>query len=881
MLKLEEKEYNLDNIFFLNFDLLKEILIKLSKNDQDISQELNEIKTTNISRDQKIFDLEQKITELNNNIININNIIKEKDNEIKNIIEEKNNEIKNIIEENTEKINIKMNTIPEYKKNIISIEKINDLAIANEDINKIEENHANTEKNIDIKNKPKEINKKIKNFFTDKENDINTRSNKKYRTDINIINNEFLIPKEKSKNNNNNKDHISNLKIRNILHEITEIKDRINYVENNLLTKNAETLKISKELLSDHNIQSMSKFNSIKEEISQIQNKQNQLNQTLSQLAEKLEEKNSSINFANNNKRAGIINIFNDNNEEENTGNKNPMTMSFMENVNKRFELNNERYLKLFEENYKLKQNIDNLNGVIDNINRNFDNFKKDNLSFNDTINKIKEEIKKINNDINIIKNKENNNDIYNQNLKNINDYINNKINELMKYLLDSENNNNNKNINEIPINNIKDQTMIKLLNQKMNELNEKINKIEENSKKEKNILNNKLEEINNINKKIEEINDIIKLKLEKKDLDDIYNINNKNKNEINNIKLKLEEISLGIEKIRNDNPNFIKRLESLTNEVSKLKNNIGIKIGDKIINEYHTKIEGEHQEQIINEEKIKNMISPIAEEIEKLIIEVENINLKIKSILAQNKLFIKKKNLDKIENELYDKIISIENNLEIKYLKKSEFNKIIKTIEIQLKQLQGNNNQINNNQKSESENWILAKQPLKCFNCASCEANLNNTLQQNDYLPWSKYHGQYRIGQGFSKLLKKLNDNISENKDINKTEKKNILLNNSFENIIEEKPVAINLQKNKLPKLIGSFRRKQKSTSELIPISDSEKEEKLEINEASPQILKITKLKYDDIQNQNIFELNKNKTGRNSDKRNNNINRVQSLPLH
>ena len=449
-----------------------------------------------------------------------------------------------------------------------------------------------------------------------------------------------------------------------------------------------------------------------------------------------------------------------------------------------------------------------------------------------------------------------------------------------MKYLLDSENNNN-KNINEIPINNIKDQTMIKLLNQKMNELNEKINKIEENSKNEKNILNNKLEEINNINKKIEEINDIIKLKLEKKDLDDIYNINNKNKNEINNIKLKLEEISLGIEKIRNDNPNFIKRLESLTNEVSKLKNNFGIKIGDKIINEYHTKIEGENQEQIINEEKIKNMISPIAEEIEKLIIEVENINLKVKSILAQNKLFIKKKNLDKIENELYDKIISIENNLEIKYLKKSEFNKIIKTIEIQLKQLQGNNNQINNNQKLESENWILAKQPLKCFNCASCEANLNNTLQQNDYLPWSKYHGQYRIGQGFSKLLKKLNDNISENKDINKTEKKNILLNNSFENIIEEKPVTISLKKYKLPKLIGSLRRKQKSTSELIPVSDSEKEEKLEINEASPQILKITKLKYDDIQNQNIFELNKNKTGRNSDKRNNNINRVQSLPLH
>ena len=86
-----------------------------------------------------------------------------------------------------------MNTIPEYKKNIISIEKINDLAIANEDINKIEENHANTEKNIDIKNKPKEINKKIKNFFTEKENDINTvykellKTNQEFSAELNKL----------------------------------------------------------------------------------------------------------------------------------------------------------------------------------------------------------------------------------------------------------------------------------------------------------------------------------------------------------------------------------------------------------------------------------------------------------------------------------------------------------------------------------------------------------------------------------------------------------------------------------------------------------------------------------------------------------------------
>ena len=73
MLKLNGSEYNLDNLFGINFDLLKEILIKLAKNNDNTIKDINAIKNTNISRDQRISALEQKITELKNNINIISN----------------------------------------------------------------------------------------------------------------------------------------------------------------------------------------------------------------------------------------------------------------------------------------------------------------------------------------------------------------------------------------------------------------------------------------------------------------------------------------------------------------------------------------------------------------------------------------------------------------------------------------------------------------------------------------------------------------------------------------------------------------------------------------------------------------------------------------
>ena len=924
MLKLNENEYNLDNLLGINFDLLKEILLKLAQKNNTTLQEINDIKNINISNDQRISDLEQKITELNNIINN-----QKKETEIKYIIKDEKRIELTIEGNNTNEMNINNSEKkPEVNNNLISIKKVDDFIITTEELNQLEENHANTEKNM---NKVTEINNiKVDDFILKKEKatdkNIELKSpklsshyrkkpytNKKYRTDINLINiNDISLTPRKSPRLEQEKEDSSstNNTIRNILHEINNIKDHVNYVEKKLLLKNAETLKTSKDLLSEHNIQSMSKFNTINEQINNLISKHEQLDRALGHLAQKSEE-NYSVNLRkNSNINPEIIQIFNSNDDEENDDKK-IMPKTLMDSINKRFDLNNERYLKTSEDIYKMKQDITNNKSALDIINRQIESLKKNNGGINEDINKLKEQINEL---IEANSNLKNNSSIPTQNLNEINNYIDNKFNELMKNLLEENENktkgdtekNNNKNSNV-------DGALIKMMNKKLTKLNERIELIEEEFKMQKTNFKLRFKEIEELSKRLEELNEKLFEKLEKKDLDDIYILNKRNLDEINKMKLKVEELDIGHEKLRSNTPNFIKRLEKLTYDVSQIKEALLIQKGNyTVINkEYNTKVEESgNNSNDINEEKIKNMISPMAEEIQKLIIEIENINIKIKTISEQNKLFTKKKYIEKLETNLQEKISSIDNLLETKYLKKSEFQKMVKSLDIQIKQLQGNinNNNINLYPKQENENWILAKQPIKCFNCASCEANVNsNSLQPNEPVPWNKYHGQYRIGQGFSKLLKKLIED--KDKDINKTEKKAQLLNNSFENYrsnpifmvnnknenikistnnnkligTEDKPFAISLKRYKLPKLIENFKRKQKST-DLIPISDGEKEENTDVEEVNPKILKITKLKNDENPNQNVLEINnhvKNRTGRNSDNKNSNLNRIQSLPLY
>ena len=86
--------------------------------------------------------------------------------------------------------------------------------------------------------------------------------------------------------------------------------------------------------------------------------------------------------------------------------------------------------------------------------------------------------------------------------------------------------------------------------------------------------------------------------------------------------------------------------------------------------------------------------------------------------------------------------------------MEKSEHQKSIKYLEIQIKHLQDMNSKDN-------ENWLLAKKPINNYMCASCEAYLGDLKNKEEYSAWNKipsredYNKKYRLGHGFSKMLK------------------------------------------------------------------------------------------------------------------------------
>ena len=914
MLKLEEKDYDMNNLFFLNFDMLKEILYKLSQNQINIQIDLKNVKDSNDERDKKISELENKIKELNDLINNKEKEILNEKNEIPKIVKNEYNNKDNdniIIIGNNGKNDIIKNFKKEFQENInreelisdesINIEtKINLVGNSIEDknflpyeeydtINEIRpktlrENHDNFE----MEEKEEEIDNKPKNLTFYKEEKKPPKILYKINSDTITLNPSILQKKQ-----------VTYDIIRKILYSITEINENLNFYEGNLHKKFEESKVFSKKLLSDHNIQSMSLVNSINKKIKELFDKNDEFKDKFNDLEQKIKDIESKKI------KPEIIQIFNNNNEEDE--NNKIISNALKESIDQKFELNDERYMNAAGENFKLKQQYLALKGVTDNLVRQFDLLRKDYDDMKENIDIYKKEINELINN----KNNELKNDFLekmDKNLEDVNNNIDKKTRELLDLVLEQNNEVNNeinKEINDdinngakFDINKFKaDKALIKLLNKKVTELNEKIEEIEEELKNQKKKNNAKYKEIDDIKQCIVELYENVKNKIEKDDIKELYEYYLEHVNEIKLLKLKVGEVSELEEKIRNDITHIIKRLELLYNEITELKEN------DKK-NKNKTIEKQVDLSSYINEKKLKNVLSPIGEEIEKLISENENLKKILNDISDQIKSFEKKEHVDHIEADLNDKINLLNNRYSKKFLEKIEFNKIIKNIDIQLKLLQGNMN----TKKEEADSWILAKQPIKCFNCATCEANIANSIPQNEYLPWNKYpigEKQYRIGQGFSKLLKK----VKNGDDISKIDKKNKFLDNTFENdnnsklfinnsannineinIInnkmnnkDDKNLSIKIKRYKLPKLIENFKRKQTSNDD-IPISDEEKKMNEEIviendkQNNSPQILKITKVKNENnlLQNENINKMSRNRTGNNSGKI---LYRKQSFP--
>ena len=849
MLKLEEKDYDLNSLFNFNFTfdfkILKDVLTKLASSNINLEKKVNNLEKSNKEKNKRLSILENKLniiyipeknsfSDIEESIENKENKnIEVKDNEKK---EEKNNQKKEEKKEKEEKAEKEEKEKKEVKKDMIkeeSSQKIQSIIIkkekSEEDNKEDEEINEDDEKQMKSKKSFLAI-KSLKNFESKYSSNpqapqinyetiksllklIKENTEKIGKLEKNIIKKVNRNINELDKNLNdlnftNSKEHGAiNERIKEFNDKIYDLNDKIN----NLIVKTAafDTISIFKDSGSG-NINAVKAMISISEEkmykkIQMLEKKHNEKNTEITELTEKLEKSINQINLDLVNQQNINSNLQNDKEEE-------------IQNLK-----------NLIEEKY---------NYILKIINEFSDKIKNGDLienKFNELLKKRKPQ------QLNIRTNSERSTIIPKR--KTIKSEISGDIGD---------------NISEI-------KEYIKALNKKLNDFDSNYQLLFDNSDLK----------LNNISKKIEEMDSILEKKITKADLKSLENKNLEFFDELRYIQDKFVEINESIKKLSENSPVLVKKLESLNQEIFTLKKRETKEIVPKMI---QPKID---LSRFLEENKLREIIKPINKNLEKLLIEKDSILSQVIEIKENLELYETKERVMSLEEEMNEKLTENINNIARKYAEKTEMNKYFKSIDLKLKVLDS----IQAQQSKDTESWILAKKPVGCFNCASCEANLKNvspTSASNEHSFWNKYpqsERQYHIGQGFSKLLKKVSNENPKNiiertelfsdidlnksnliKNINKIKGKKwtyFYKSNERENMkenIEENNSFRTSRKSKLP-IVNSKKKKVED----IPLTEEEKEEinksMIEIIKNSPMIMKIKKKNL----NEDLGNLNSN----------------------
>ena len=870
MLKLEKTEYDLNTLF--SFDVLKEILLKLAKSQIRLENEINDIKNKLENKEDELQSEEEEDNYYNNNITNqnINNNIynsnnQENNNEINNNdkdgnnINEENN--MNQINQNEDKENQEIinndnnnNNIQNKENNNIENKKDENEIIENnkdetedkkETENKTEEKIINEEKNIIIKKTDIPETTLIRNNEKQKTNDIQTSPNK------------VSIPPSPSKS----KKPYKTMKVTSTNNNNINIQG--SGVSPDVINKIMKQIKSLQTKITEMNKSFNSELNSIKNFNSNYSNFDSQLsllNDKINSILEKNTENDKKIedlqvkmaNF-------DVFSLFQDNGDGTIDATK-VLVKSLEDKVFKKFELIDERYKVDSLDNIKLKNNIENIIPKISQFNLQIEKINDTENKFQEDLFNIKKENEENNNDIKNMLNNDINNSI--ENIKNnIEQNLENKISNLEKKI-DELKNNNGDNFDILKLglrNNEINQDTIDSLDKKITDLRKKMHDI--NNTLKLYMSNNETDSLKN---ELKDLKILLDKKITKDDLKELYNYNMNASDEINDLKDQMSLTFEDIRKLAKDINNIQLKIEGINGNLSLLKENP--KLGNTPIIDFS---------KYIDQTKLTETLRPLLKEMEKMYKEIDSIRRDLSVVDDENKRNVKNQ-INKLDEETNKKINELKNLIQKKYLEKIDFHKTIKTLEVQIKSL-------GEESKKDADSWLLAKRPLKCFNCASCEANIKNDYNNvADYLPWKKYpKGEkiHRMGQGFSHMLQMMTsefvksiernelnqdleintkNNFGNNISTNFNEKinfnNNIIINNK--DSINNNDLIKNLKKSKmkLPKVhpYSNSKIKKYKIEDALPVSDDDinygEENNIntnnedEIKSTSPKILKIYK---------------------------------------
>ena len=953
----ESKEYNLNAV--LSFDLLKEVLYKLLISQGNLEKEIDNIKKSNIKRDKDILNLTKAIEENNigfdefskavnnsysyqeeneeeeeddennsqniednrpptpniknenqneikqeDNVINkeievkeikpkpeitkteeiqfngenINNDIKEIKNEIpKEVILEEKKEVKNENKENNENNDVKEEVTEEKKEEEKEEKKEETKEEKKDDVNEIKKEEINVKQEENIKPqeqvKTEEKIPEIKNKKTQSKSTVVKRRKKSIKKES-VEAPKIQTNTENNKNNtiqSNSNNQIPPELIGKMAKQIKDNKRQILDLEKRLkkeiATRNDDFKRECKHLINTNEKENQIKFDDLIEKFKEMMKLKDKLEYQMEDCVTKC----SSID---------VINMFKDSGDG-NVDAAKVMVRALEEKIFKKIEYIDTRSKNDQSNNSEIKNKMSNFTEIIDNMDRNI-------KYHTEYINKNKDDMNKLKNDfdeykMNVDELMQNNpgmkKDI--ERLKNQGNNIKNKLNEIQEKIKDLKNIGGNEESENDEIkadkkNKTIDEDIIQTLEKRIGDLRKKMNDLD-------NTLKLKIQDLAEIQVETKNMKSVLDKKITRDDLKELYNLRLNDLDEVNDIKDNIQLTFDDIRKLKEAQTNIFQKLENITRNISLLQS---IKkngtVTPSLIN----------FDKYVEIQKLNEIIKPIQSSIQEINKELASLDRNLSETNSYTKTLVKTDRVNKLEDDLNAKISELKVIFSKKFVDKAELAKNVKQLELQIKTLDFEN------RKSDADTWLMAKQPVGCFNCASCEANIKNVNPSGEYLPWNKYPQQdkiYRMGKGFSHMLQMMtsefvksignaqkenevdstprnnginpsfvldkntfnkNDNINNNQGERKQSASVLKINNKEQFNDLKKINVYNLYSSKGKKLqlprVLKFKKKLKlRNGNGVPVSDDElsrRNDSVEkdhfIDQTSPKIMKITKKK-------------------------------------
>ena len=877
MINIKSKEYNLSALF--QYDLLREILLGLADYQNEIRSELEALKNQNNIQDFRLSRLEEvndiKPPEFN---INLTNIKSSKNVENINNIQNKQEDDDN---NNDEEINkIEEEKEDEKKEEGKEDEKKED---KKEDIIKEDENNNNKNKN-NLKDELFKRDRKRKHLTT------------KYPT---LLNGSFIS--DFSANKNPQKNSEINLElIRNMMGNIRDNSEKISSLESSFDKHIVNSISQLKKDLLNEILQNKSSFNNLDNRVNEIIQKLEGYDKSI----EDLKVKSSDFD---------IYKMFQDNGDGSVDMAK-VLVKALEEKVFKKLELIDLRYKQDAGELMKAKRNMENLTIIGEKNDREINDLKEGEKKLKKDLENLKKLIDENDKKYEeIFDEKENN---YMEKIEELKNEFDKKLQEIEDQVIKKMTHSSYKKVEneKDKINyekNKYDEEIINTLERKLTDLRKKTNDLDNTFK-----LFMKDVDFEQVKKNIKDLKFELDQKLTKDSLKELYNLHLSDLDEINDLRDNFSSI----------NEDSKKNTKNITILTSKLESVLGKLITLK------SKNQGEEKPVLdltdyLKTEKFYEVLKKYNRNIEKIFEELESLRRDLTDLQIFNKDVEKKVRIDRLEEDIY---IQLNERKSTCLKNKNDLLKQIKTLEVQIKAL---NEEMK--QKQDADSWILAKQPMKCFNCATCEAHIKNEMPSEEYISWNRYPSPYkkdvnRFGRGFSHMLQMMtsdlinnvdnltNINNSKEKDhissakeennkknnlINSTNNENnkynymtkiatversssYIFNKGAKREIGKSSVPKNLGKLKLPKMNNESIKKIKGGNSMLQLDEEKNNNNDEHNETinsfkndniSPKIIKITKKQNKTNTSLNSpskisYNLNNNEKPPSSKKRNYNI---------